>query len=50
MSPIVGAVDAHPRVFAATLGLVILFFLVACVAHDVIPICHWVFQCDHRMH
>jgi hypothetical protein len=32
------------------LGFIILFFLAACLLHDAIPICHWLFGCDHRMH
>ena len=43
-------IDAHPRLIAGVLGGVILFFLAACLLHDVIPICHWLFRCDHRMH
>lgn len=38
------------KIIIAALVLVILFFLTACIFHDVIPICHWVFGCDHRMH
>lgn len=47
---ITGTVDRHPRLIAGALGAVILFFLAACLLHDVIPICHWLFVCDHRMH
>jgi len=47
---ITGTIDAHPRLIAGVLGAVILFFLTACLFHDVIPICHWLFRCDHRMH
>ncbi len=43
-------IDTHPRLIAGVLGAVILFFLAACLLHDVIPICHWLFRCDHRMH
>lgn len=43
-------IDNHPRMIAGILGGVILFFLLSCLLHDVIPICHWIFQCDHRMH
>lgn len=50
MSAITSLVDDHARLIAAVLGSVILFFLVACVANDAIPICHWLFQCDHRVH
>jgi hypothetical protein len=27
-----------------------LFFAAACTFHDVIPICHYLFGCDHGMH
>jgi hypothetical protein len=47
---LVGTIDEHPRLIASVLGGVILFFLLACILHDVIPICHWLFGCDHRMH
>ena len=43
-------IDTNPRLIAGILGGLILFFLAACLLHDVIPICHWLFGCDHRMH
>jgi hypothetical protein len=43
-------IDSHPRLIAGILGGVILFFLAACLFHDIIPICHYLFGCDHRMH
>ncbi len=50
MTAMTAVVDEHPRIIIAVLGLIILFFLAACLLHDVIPICHWLFGCDHRMH
>ncbi len=47
---VTNTIDARPRLIAGIFGGVILFFLAACLLHDVIPICHWVFRCDHRMH
>jgi hypothetical protein len=47
---IINTVDSRPRLIAGILGGMILFFLAACLAHDVIPVCHWLFRCDHRMH
>lgn len=47
---VVGTIDEHPRLIAGVLGAAVLFFLTACLLHDVIPICHWLFGCDHRMH
>jgi hypothetical protein len=26
------------------------FFVLACTFHDVIPVCHYLFGCDHGMH
>lgn len=43
-------IDTHPRLIAGVLGGLILFFLAAYLLHDAIPICHWLFKCDHRMH
>ena len=50
MTALTAVVDEHPRIIITVLGLVILFFLTACLLHDVIPVCHWLFGCDHRMH
>jgi len=47
---ITDTVDTHPRLIAGILGGVVLFFLAACLLHDVIPVCHYLFGCDHRMH
>lgn len=47
---VTGTIDTHPRLIAGILGAVILFFLLACLLHDVIPVCHYLFGCDHRMH
>ena len=47
---VVGTVDDHPRLIAGVLAAAVLFFLAACLLHDLIPICHWLFRCDHRMH
>lgn len=50
MTRILTTIDEHPRLITAVLGAVILFFLLACLLNDVIPICHWLFGCDHRFH
>lgn len=47
---VMGTIDSRPRLIAGVLGGVVLFFLAACLLHDVIPVCHWLFRCDHRMH
>lgn len=50
MTAMTAALERHHRVIIAGLALIILFFLVACLLHDVIPICHFLFGCDHAMH
>jgi len=47
---ITGTIDTHSRLIIGILAAMVLFFLAACLLHDVIPICHWLFGCDHRMH
>ena len=33
-----------------SLSFIVVFFAAACTLHDVIPICHYVFGCDHQLH
>ncbi len=47
---IAATIENHHKLIILLLVIVILFFLTACIFHDVIPICHWLFKCDHRMH
>jgi uncharacterized membrane protein YccC len=39
----------HQKIIGVLLG-VIVFFAAACTFHDTIPICHYLFGCDHAMH
>lgn len=50
MSAINDTIERHHRPIIATLGGLILLFLVACLLNDVLPICHYIFGCDHRFH
>jgi hypothetical protein len=50
MATLTAAVEEHPKFIVAVLGLIIVFFLAACLLHDAIPICHYLFGCDHRLH
>ncbi len=50
MSTILNLMDAHHRGIIATLAVVIVFFAAACTFHDVLPVCHYVFGCDHALH
>ena len=50
MNAMTSAVDKHHRLIIAGLVAVIVFFMIACTFHDAIPICHYLFGCDHGMH
>ena len=41
-------VEARPKLVAGVLFAIILFFALACALNDVIPVCHYLFRCDHR--
>ncbi len=41
-------VDERPRLVAGVLFAIIVFFALACTLNDVIPVCHYLFGCDHR--
>jgi hypothetical protein len=43
-------IDQHYRSIIYSLGFVVLFFAASCTFHDVIPVCHYLFGCDHLMH
>lgn len=50
MTLVATTIERHPEAVIAVLAGVVVFFLAACLLHDVIPICHWLSRCDHRMH
>lgn len=39
----------HRPIIIGLVGVIALF-LFACTFHDVLPICHYLFGCDHLMH
>jgi hypothetical protein len=43
-------VETHHKTIILSLLSLIAVFLVACSLHDVLPICHYVFGCDHGFH
>lgn len=43
-------VQSHAKLIVALQGVLIVFFLTACLLHDVVPVCHYLFGCDHRLH
>ena len=50
MTTMSATVEKHHQKIIVVLRLVILFFALACTFHDVIPVCHYLFGCDHGMH
>ena len=44
------SVEKHHKLIITVLVLVIVVLASSCMFHDVIPICHYVFGCDHGMH
>lgn len=50
MSAVSTFVERHHRSIIVALVVVILFFVFACVFDNVIPVCHWLFKCDHAYH
>ena len=50
MNAIYAVMEKNHRVIIFALAGVIVLFLVACTFHDVLPICHYLFGCDHMMH
>lgn len=50
MTSILAAVDRHHRGVIAALALLILFLAAACTFDGAIPICHYLFGCDHAVH
>jgi hypothetical protein len=43
-------VEKNHKPIIIVLMLVIAVFLLACTFHDILPICHYIFGCDHKMH
>ena len=42
--------EPHRRGIIFTLAFVVVFFAAACTFHDIIPIYHYVFGCDHHVY
>jgi hypothetical protein len=50
MTRMSATIEKHHQKIIAGLLFVILFFVTACTFHDIIPVCHYLFGCDHAMH
>jgi hypothetical protein len=50
MATLSESVEKHHRPIIAVLLLIIVTLAASCMFHDLIPVCHYVFGCDHTMH
>jgi hypothetical protein len=50
MATLNDTLEKHHQAIIFSLLSVIALFLAACSLHDIIPICHYVFGCDHSFH
>lgn len=50
MTAINQSIEQNHRLIIASLGVIILFFLASCTFHGALPICHYLFGCDHMFH
>jgi hypothetical protein len=50
MSTLNESIESNHQLLILSLILVIVFMATSCVFHDVIPICHTIFGCDHQLH
>ncbi len=50
MTAINESLETHHRPIIFSLTFVILFFAASCTFHDIIPVCHYLFGCDHALH
>jgi hypothetical protein len=50
MAAISATIERHHQLIIAGLVVIIVFFVAACTFHDTIPICHYLFGCDHGLH
>ena len=42
--------EQYHRAIIFSLAFVVVFFAASCTFHDVIPICHYLFGCDHHLY
>lgn len=50
MATLSASIERHHKIIISALLLVILVMASSCLFHDILPICHYVFGCDHQMH
>ena len=50
MATISDSIERNHKTIISSLVFVVLFMATSCVIHDIIPICHKIFGCDHKVH
>jgi len=49
MTAVFAVMEKYNKIIIFSLVGVIALFLFACTFNDVLPICHWIFGCDHMV-
>ena len=49
MTAINTSLERHHRPIIFFLMFVVVFFAASCTFHDIIPVCHYLFACDHAL-
>jgi hypothetical protein len=44
------SIEKYHKQILLSLMFLVVFFAASCTFHDLIPICHYLFGCDHNMH
>jgi len=50
MTSFAQSVESHHKAIIFSLLSLIAVFLIACSLNDILPICHYIFGCDHSFH
>ena len=50
MTALTKLIEKNHKLIILILVIVIAVMATSCIFHDLIPICHSVFGCDHKMH
>jgi len=50
MTTLANSVETHHQAIILSLISVIVFFIAACSLNDFLPVCHYIFGCDHGFH
>ena len=50
MGAFAASIERHHKLIITVLSLILVVMVLSCTFHELIPICHWVFGCDHQMH